>query len=86
MATDADGEALFNAGIVYAPDYAINAGGLTNIYHESDRVQGGYSKARAFDHVAGIAQTISMILDRSKAEKLPPHLIADRVAEERFRK
>lgn len=69
-------------GIIYAPDYAINAGGLMNIYHES-MMEGGYQKQRAFNHIAEIGKTIDLILTRSKAEKLPPHLVANRIAEER---
>lgn len=79
LATDEDGLELMRRGIVYAPDYAINAGGLTNIYHELD----GYDADRAWKHVAGIRQTIAEILERADREKLPPHRIADRIAEER---
>jgi leucine dehydrogenase len=79
LATDEDGFALHRRGIVYAPDYAINAGGLMNIYHELD----GYDQTRAYDHVAGIHRTIEQILDRSMKEDLPPHLVADKIAEER---
>lgn len=79
LATDEDGLELQKRGIVYAPDYAINAGGLINIYHEL----GGYDSARAYDHVGGIYKTIEEILDRSKKENAPPHEIADRIAEER---
>ncbi len=80
LATVEDGYALQKRGIVYAPDYAINAGGLTNIYHEL----GGYDAKRAWDHVAQIGQTISSILERAAREKMPPHVIADRMAEERI--
>jgi leucine dehydrogenase len=79
LATDEDGFELVRRGIVYAPDYAINAGGLINIYHE----RGGYNSARAYDHVAGIYRTIEEILARADRENLPPHRIADRIAEER---
>lgn len=80
LATDEDGTELMNRGIVYAPDYAINAGGLMNIYHELE----GYDSIRAHDHVAGIGRTIEEILTRSKRDNVPPHRIADRMAEERI--
>jgi leucine dehydrogenase len=83
LATPEIGNEITRRGIVYAPDYAINAGGLINIYHEGVE-RGGYSRARAFDHVAGIGITIAKILDRAKSEKLPTHVIADRMAEERI--
>lgn len=82
LATDADGEEVLRRGIVYAPDYAINAGGLMNIYHES-AIPGGYSKSRAFEHIAKIGDTISQILVCAKSEGKSSHLIADRMAEER---
>jgi leucine dehydrogenase len=71
--------------MTYAPDYAINAGGLMNIYHES-AVSGGYHRQRAFDHVAQIGGTIAQILARAEAEKLPTYVVADRMAEERVAK
>jgi leucine dehydrogenase len=82
LATPEMGVEVLKRGLVYAPDYAINAGGLTNIYHES-MVEGGYSKARAFAHVAQIENTITAILQRSRAEKMPADQVADRMAEER---
>ena len=80
LATDEDGFELRRRGIVYAPDYAINAGGLINIYHE----RGGYDAARAHDHTGGIYRTIEEVLMRADKEGLPPHRIADRMAEERL--
>jgi leucine dehydrogenase len=82
LATPADGTAVLRRGMVYAPDYAINAGGVMNIYHEK-MVEGGYNKNRAFDHVATIGKTITEILNRSKEENLPTYLVADKIAEER---
>ncbi len=80
LATPEEGYALMQRGIVYAPDYAINAGGIMNIYNEI----GGYDAKKAWDHVAQIRGTVARILERAKTEKLPPHLIADRMAEERI--
>lgn len=82
LANEEIGFELMKREITYAPDYAINAGGLINIYHEG-MVAGGYSRIRAFEHVAGIKKTISDILERAKAERIPTHAIADRMAEER---
>lgn len=85
LSEDSMGAELVRAGIAYAPDYALNAGGLINIYHEA-MVSGGYLKDRAFDQVAGIYMTIDSILQRSKAENKPTSWIADRIAEERIEK
>ncbi len=80
LATDQEGVNLMQRGIPYAPDYAINAGGLTNIYHELD----GYDAKRAWDHVAQIKDTIAAILKRAKEQGLPPQQVADHMAEERI--
>jgi leucine dehydrogenase len=85
LATSEQGYELLRRGVVYAPDYAINAGGLINIYYE-DPVRGGYTKARAFEHISKIEKTIADILTRSAAEGLPSHLVANRMAEERIQK
>ncbi len=76
---------IMNRGITYAPDYAINAGGLINIYYE-DTVQGVYNRAGAFDHIVRIEQTITHILNRAEEEKFPTQWVANRMAEERIRK
>lgn len=83
LATPAEGAELMRREIVYTPDYAINAGGLINIYYEG-LAPGSYSRVRAFEHVAKIQQSITEILERAKSEKLPTHMIADRIAEERL--
>jgi leucine dehydrogenase len=73
---------VMKRGMIYAPDYAINAGGLINIYHEGVE-RGGYSRGRAFDQIAGIGITVAKILERSREENLPTHVVADRMADER---
>jgi leucine dehydrogenase len=84
LATPAEGAELLRRGITYAPDYAINAGGLINIYNET--MPGGYDHARSFAQVARIEQTIAGILERASADRLPPHVVADQIAEERVAK
>ncbi|MBC7693377.1 MAG: Glu/Leu/Phe/Val dehydrogenase [Methylotenera sp.] len=84
LATSEIGDEIMRRGMLYAPDYAINAGGVINIYHES-RVEGGYRKAQAFEHAGRIGQTMDMIFTRAKAENIPPHLVADKIAEERVK-
>ena len=69
-------------GILYAPDYVINAGGIIDIWHE----ESGYDEARVRAHLERIGATLTDIFDRSKRERHPTGEIADRMAEERFRK
>lgn len=79
LATEADGEALLKRGILYAPDYAINAGGLINIYHERE----GYNRERAYAHVEKVHDTIKTILEASAADRIPSNIVANRMAENR---
>jgi len=78
LRTGAAGRALFARGIFYAPDYAINAGGLINVAEE----YAGYDAARARAKTMAIYDTIADIFIRSRKESLPPEAIADRIAEE----
>ena len=80
LAEDRHGADLAERGILYAPDYVINAGGVINIYHELE----GYDRDRAFAHVGRIGGTLETIFARAAAEKLPTNVMADRIAEERI--
>ena len=65
-------------GIVYAPDYVVNAGGILNA---SGDFFGQYDPDDAWRKVNAIGDTISRILERSAAEHRPTHAIADEMAE-----
>ncbi len=78
LATPAHGDRLHARGILYAPDYVINAGGIINIAHEN----GDYDQARAFAHVARIGETLTRLFERADAEGLAPHRMADSMAQE----
>ena len=79
LARDHHGRALSARGILYAPDYVINAGGIINISHEGRR----YDKSRAFNHIAGIDEKLAELFERAEAERVPTNVMADRLAEER---
>ncbi len=74
--------AMFERKILYAPDYVINAGGIIEIHHETT----GYDQARARAHLDRIGITLTTIFERSAAQKRPTGEIADRMAEEIFRR
>ncbi len=74
------GQAVLDKGIVYAPDFAINAGGVMNCYAEVK----GFSSEWALNLAGDIYNTIYGILERSKNENVPSHIIANRMAEERI--
>jgi leucine dehydrogenase len=83
LVTPAQGFEIMKRGMTYAPDYAINAGGLINIYYE-DRSGNFYDGVLASAHIKRIEGTIANILQRSKEDKQPTFLVADRIAEERI--
>jgi len=80
LETEKDGFELFNRGITYAPDYAINSGGLVNVAAELE----GYDQKKVMDKVATVYNTIAEVLDKSKREDIPPHEAADALAEQRL--
>ena len=68
-------------GILYAPDFVINAGGLINVYNE---LSGGYNREKALRMTRGIYLNLMRVFEISKTEGIPTYVAADRVAEERI--
>ncbi len=81
LENESDGHELMRRGIVYSPDYAINAGGLINVSAELT----SYNKELVLGKVSQIHGTIATILQMSKDEGIPPHVAADRMAEQRLK-
>ena len=75
------GSELMRRGILYAPDYVINAGGIIDIYHE--RI--GFDRAALLPHLEGIHDTLLEIFERADKEARPTGEVADAIAEERFK-
>jgi leucine dehydrogenase len=80
LAEPRHGDDLMQRGIVYAPDYAINAGGLINVATEIE----GYDEAKSRAKVMQIYDTIYEIAERAKAAMKSTDLIADTMAQERL--
>lgn len=76
------GQMLQDRGILYAPDYVANGGGVVNVADEMHR--GGYNHDRAFQRVAQIYGRMKEIFALARAHGVPPHEAADRLAEERI--
>jgi leucine dehydrogenase len=74
------GDAIHEMGIVYAPDYVINAGGVINVADELN----GYNRDRAMKKVETIYDNIASVIEISKRDNIPTYLAADRLAEERI--
>jgi len=77
------GRALAERGILYAPDFVLNAGGLINVYNE---LMTGYNRDRAMRMTRGIYLNMMRVFEIARDEKISTHAAADRVAEERIRK
>ncbi|VDH00203.1 Leucine dehydrogenase [Lysinibacillus sphaericus] len=74
------GDKIHEMGLVYAPDYVINSGGVINVADELD----GYNRERALKKVNTIYDTIEKIFAISKRDNIPSYVAADRLAEERI--
>lgn len=73
---------LRDRNILYAPDFAINAGGIIDVFYERT----GVSPDKVRAHVETIGDTLTEIFQQSDRSGAPTGEIANRLAEERFRK
>src|SRR5690606_20983198 len=74
------GAALMQRGILYAPDYAINAGGLVNVAQEVV----GYDAEISRQRTMKIYDTILEIAERARKAMTPTDIIANKMVEERL--
>ena len=80
LAEERHGDALHERGILYAPDYVINAGGLINVYGELQ----GWTPERSMRKAGEIYGTLLDIYDLAKERGIPTYEAADRLAERRI--
>lgn len=81
LAEDRHGKALKDLGILYAPDYVINSGGLMNVFVELE----GYSQERALGKTSQVYDNLIKVFKVSERENISTQKAADKVAEERIR-
>ena len=74
------GPMLEQKGILYAPDFLINAGGLINVYSELH----GYDRKVAIQHTEAIYDTTLEVFKKATAEKISTIEAAKKIAEERI--
>jgi leucine dehydrogenase len=74
------GEIVMKKGLIYAPDYVINAGGIINCYTEV----AGKSMQWSMQNAENIYSTILSVLKESKENNIPTYLAANRLAEKRI--
>lgn len=75
------GKALQDRGILYAPDYVVNAGGLIQVADELK----GFSFERARQRAEKIFDTTKLVFRMAAEDGVPPSVAADRLAERRMR-
>lgn len=74
------GKMLKEKGILYVPDFVINAGGVINVYEEIK----GYNAERAMNRASAIYQSCKRIFEISKKENIPTYEAAEKMAEDRI--
>lgn len=74
------GDIIHEKGIVYAPDYVINSGGVINVSDELN----GYNEKRAMKKIQSIYDNLIKIFNISRRDNIPTSAAADRMAEERI--
>ncbi len=78
LADERQADHLWDRGILYCPDFLINAGGIIDVYHQ--RI--GSDRAVMREHVDRIESNLQEILFRSDRARRSPHLVAEELAEE----
>lgn len=81
LASPEMGEALRAAGILYAPDYVINGGGIINVAAE---ISGRYSREWVAGQLDRLMATLGQVLDTALSEGVATSTVADRMARERI--
>jgi valine dehydrogenase (NAD+) len=78
-------KSLQDHGILYAPDYLVNAGGVIQVADEFHGLgAGGFSYERAKARADGIRATVKRVFAIAEADGVPPAVAADRLAERRM--
>ena len=74
------GDLVLHKGIIYAPDFVVNAGGIINVFYELE----GYNRERALAHAEKIYDTTWNIFQTAKAQNIPTYAAANKIAEQRI--
>lgn len=82
LSEEALGTELVQRGILYAPDYVINGGGIIDIYHQ--QMDSNADALRA--HIEQIGETLEQIYIRAQQSNEATNTVANRIAQERFQK
>jgi leucine dehydrogenase len=78
LATEEDGRYLQDRGILYCPDFLINAGGIIDVYHQ--RLGSGSEQKLA--HIGRVEEKLLQVLNQAQQAHQPTHVIAEQLAEQ----
>ena len=78
LATEQDGQRVFERDILYAPDYVINGGGIISVSME---YMGGKTESEVRSQIALIPERLSNIFKASEQQQIPTNVVADAMAE-----
>jgi leucine dehydrogenase len=81
LATPDMADVIAQRGVVYAPDFIVNAGGVINIAYEVGRA---YDRKAAFEHAWRIGETVDRVLDIAAEQGITTEAAAEHLAEERI--
>jgi leucine dehydrogenase len=81
LSTPEMGDRLREKGILYAPDYVINGGGIINVAAE---ISGHYDPAWVEENVQRLVQTVGEVLDQAQREGRATNRVADEIARKRI--
>jgi leucine dehydrogenase len=81
LATDEDDNRLKSRGVLYAPDYIVNAGGVINVYYELERA---YNREAAMAKASQIYDTVTRVIAISQEQEITTAEAADSIAEARI--
>lgn len=81
LATSGMGDKLRQNGVLYAPDYVINGGGIINVAAE---ISGNYSRDWVDSKLDVLISTLGDVLDEGLSANLPTNEVADRIAKQRI--
>ncbi len=81
LACEEVGKALYDRGILYAPDYVINAGGIINVAGE---IAANYDREKAIRALQRIPATLGEIFAEAETRRRPTNIVADSIARRRL--
>lgn len=81
LATPEMGQAVLDRGILYAPDYVINGGGIINVAAE---ISGEYSREWVMSKLDVLVATLGEVLDEALTAARPTNVVAERIARQRI--